>query len=312
MSFAVPTDDQKGTGVIPRPLGQEIDEEIRSDRKYGNPCAAGNGKEHFWKTFFMPKADCADDPLPSFKSNYTLPPRPYEIEIETTSGSIFAKVGFTSRAKLSSTSGSIRAHLVPLIFTNASAEDGNSYSGFNHKRVSIDTRTKSGSTLLSVTEPRFIEASKAVDDDDIEEDAVSTDSDTDTDLGINRYKEETEEEEDEGEDEDEDDGDDEVTIMKRGRHSFRRVRAKARHATHSGGLSVSYPQSWAGLVYATNGRRGKASVVGKGFDSINRRGGAVKGIKRPARDNEKEWWGSQGNMRVRLAGGGTGRVEFEL
>lgn len=91
------------------------------------------------------KSAQSSDPNDTHKA--TIPARPYELNIETRSGSIVAHVGFSTAAKLSSRSGSIVARLTPLVFPNAP------YLENKKSDVSIVTEARTGGTRVTVAEP---------------------------------------------------------------------------------------------------------------------------------------------------------------
>lgn len=83
-------------------------------------------------------------------ANPTLPSRPYEIDIETVSGSVSGRYIFSTAASIRTVSGSISAQLVPIVSHDPDA------SASNTTNISLDTSTVSGSTDLHLTEPYFI------------------------------------------------------------------------------------------------------------------------------------------------------------
>ena len=81
-----------------------------------------------------------------------LPIRPYEIDIETGSGSITGRYIFSTAASLRTKSGSISTQLVPIVSLDS---DGPWSSAAN---FSLTTSTDTGSTQLRLTEPYFVSA----------------------------------------------------------------------------------------------------------------------------------------------------------
>ncbi|KMP08104.1 hypothetical protein CIRG_07785 [Coccidioides immitis RMSCC 2394] len=95
------------------------------------------------------------------------------------------------------------------------------------------------------------------------------------------------------------------------RHSYE-LTATATHTTRGlGSVSVTYPPSWAGHVHAIASRTGNILVGGEGVQIIQRGKTFVDGVKEAERTLpiEKEWWGSRGDMNVKL-GGRTSMVQF--
>lgn len=81
-------------------------------------------------------------------ANESLPSRPYEVDIETTSGSVTGRYMFSTAASIRTGSGSISAQLVPVV-----SHSDASISGATN--VSLTTSTITGSTVLHLTEPYF-------------------------------------------------------------------------------------------------------------------------------------------------------------
>ncbi|WEW55278.1 hypothetical protein PRK78_000707 [Emydomyces testavorans] len=96
-------------------------------------------------------SNCKNKRPSRIKNLNPLSPRPYDIEIETRSGTINANIAFSTRAELSSRSGSINARLTPLVFHDADYLD-------SHRNVSITTTTRSGSTSFMLNEPLIFPA----------------------------------------------------------------------------------------------------------------------------------------------------------
>nr|KMM73194.1 hypothetical protein CPAG_09483 [Coccidioides posadasii RMSCC 3488] len=95
------------------------------------------------------------------------------------------------------------------------------------------------------------------------------------------------------------------------RHSYE-LTATATHTTRGlGSVFVTYPPSWAGHVHAIASRTGNILVGGEGVQIIQRGKTFVDGVKEAERTLpiEKEWWGSRGDMNVKL-GGRTSMVQF--
>ncbi|EZF69648.1 hypothetical protein H105_07944 [Trichophyton soudanense CBS 452.61] len=240
----------------------------------------------------------------SWQSNSSsLPPRPYEIDIETRSGNVFAVLGFSTHASVTTRSGNINTHLTPLVFENTT---------FPHNRrckrcddVSITTQTRSGNVSLKVTEPSFIapensepipEAQDNTPNHRIRIGARSNSSNRQ--AKWNRILE---------------------ALNKKPSHaevkpcSSSDLRVNAYHISrNSANMAISYPHSWAGRVIATDFRRGNVVLRGQGLEVIRRSPHGFLATKKPTvgRDEKKSWWGSEGNMSVGLES--RGPVEFDI
>lgn len=98
----------------------------------------------------------------------------------------------------------------------------------------------------------------------------------------------------------------------------------AQHITTTGSLSVTYPPTWAGSVYASVGGEGKGAQ-GTGAICLDGRGLKVQkdgqghgwGRREPKEDNPDDdgnndpvWWGSAGKMEVNLTTYQTGSITF--
>lgn len=81
-----------------------------------------------------------------------LPARPYIIDIETQSGSISGRFIFSHSISLSSSSGSITANLIPLVYSTSPPES-------DSQNVSVQTHTQTGSQQVCLTEPIFVGSS---------------------------------------------------------------------------------------------------------------------------------------------------------
>jgi len=81
-------------------------------------------------------------------SSAPVPARPYEIEIRTQTGSISARVIFSTHARIESTAGSITAALTPVVYAGSAS----------NKDISIYTRTIAGSQHVQITEPHIIKS----------------------------------------------------------------------------------------------------------------------------------------------------------
>lgn len=258
--------------------------------KLGNPSQSDADWKKQYNSFAHGcKGISRDDyPLQPFRANHTLSPRPYEVEIETNSGSIFAEVGFTSRAKISALSGSIEAHLVPLVFENASDEV---YRQIYGQGVSIETETLAGSSMISLAQPMFIDASEgkrsSVEDEAMDDDYTDDYSDDKGRKIANRSR----------------------------RGGSGPIKATAYHVCNgAGSVRASYPESWAGTVHATKGKGRGLSVTGDGLDIIStqRKDHLLNAVKRPVtHHNRKQWWGSHDKMEVEMSAN-TGSVEFDV
>ncbi|KAK2780616.1 hypothetical protein FQN53_001090 [Emmonsiellopsis sp. PD_33] len=211
-----------------------------------------------------------------------LAPRPYEIEIHTSSGSISGQLAFSNRVHISTISGSISANLVPLIFTHPGDDDGDDdddgdYNDLPLSNISIITSTKTGSTQVSLAEPYFPPPlpppggpRRALNGDDK-------------------------------------DG--------RGRKPSYPTRPSitAKHiAAGTGSLHVTYPPSWAGRIQAASTGTGKGHVLVGGEGVLVRSTAnetAVEGRRYPDEEERAEWWGATGEMNVTVASEG-GQVNF--
>ncbi|GAD94997.1 hypothetical protein PVAR5_3631 [Paecilomyces variotii No. 5] len=74
-------------------------------------------------------------------SSSHLPPRPYELEIQTVSGSIYGRFVFSKSASLQSESGSINGVIIPVVYDDLPSN------------ISLSTATVSGHHHIRVTEP---------------------------------------------------------------------------------------------------------------------------------------------------------------
>lgn len=90
------------------------------------------------------------------EANSGLPFRPYELEIETASGSVSGRYIFSTFASIRTGSGSISAQLVPIVSVGSDALGG-------ERSISLATTTSSGSTDLHLTEPYLINSTGAKD-----------------------------------------------------------------------------------------------------------------------------------------------------
>ncbi|KAK2738181.1 hypothetical protein FQN57_007156 [Myotisia sp. PD_48] len=220
----------------------------------------------------------------------TLPPRPYEIEIQTKSGSINAKVGFTTRAKFSSTSGSINTVLTPFIFSDPAIYQPRGCHGSTCSNVDIQTSIRSGNLFLKLVEPMFFNESSTLNIDSKQADRYSHSR-----FGWSSKMSPPRK------------GDDD--------RSFE-LKATASHKDRgSGPVSFVYPHSWAGVVRAGNWGSGPVSLKGYGLDvDAGRHRGEVFGKKKATtKPGEKGyWWGSSGDMEVEIRGGGSGPISFQV
>jgi hypothetical protein len=78
-------------------------------------------------------------------SGINLPPRPYALDIETTSGPISGRFIFTAAARLVSTeaAGSITATLIPIVY----------HDNDQPRNISVNTQTQTASQQIRATEP---------------------------------------------------------------------------------------------------------------------------------------------------------------
>lgn len=83
-------------------------------------------------------------------ANQIPPSRPYEIDIETVSGSVSGRYIFSTAARIRTLSGSISAQLVPIVSHDPDAPTSNTTN------ISLSTETDSGSTDIRLTEPYVI------------------------------------------------------------------------------------------------------------------------------------------------------------
>lgn len=79
-----------------------------------------------------------------------LPPRPYELEIQTVSGSIYGRFVFSKNASLQSESGSINGVVIPVVYDDLPSN------------ISLSTATVSGHHHIRVTEPFLVSDSGAM------------------------------------------------------------------------------------------------------------------------------------------------------
>lgn len=83
--------------------------------------------------------------------------RPYELDIETTSGSISGQFFFSTSARLSSESGSISARFLPVVrLMNSRKVDCKEEDYFVADTALLTTWTGSGSQNVYLTSPRFV------------------------------------------------------------------------------------------------------------------------------------------------------------
>ncbi|KAK3321485.1 hypothetical protein B0T19DRAFT_432440 [Cercophora scortea] len=80
-----------------------------------------------------------------------IPPRDYRVDVHTTSGNIKAALAFSSTAALRSTSGAVRAQLLPVL--------DSSLAGLGKKSAWLETATTSGNVHLKVLEPLWVDTS---------------------------------------------------------------------------------------------------------------------------------------------------------
>lgn len=144
-------------------------------------------------------------------SNQTILARPYIIDIESHSGSIFGRFTFSRSINLSSSTGSITATLIPVIYTDATES--------HPQTVTVHTHTQDGSQQIRLTEPIIIGKSH---------DGSGSGSESGSGSGSeddrNSYP---------------------LTSL-----SYPNPRALASHESQSGSMHVSYPRQWAGNVRA--------------------------------------------------------------
>ncbi|EFE39640.1 conserved hypothetical protein [Trichophyton verrucosum HKI 0517] len=214
----------------------------------------------------------------SWQSNSSsLPPRPYEIDIETRSGNVFAVLGFSTHASVTTRSGNINTHLTPLVFENTT---------FPHNRrckrcddISITTQTRSGNVSLKVTEPSFIIAPEKSEHTPEAQDNTPHPK---------------------------------IRIDTRSNSSSRQEKWNRILEALNKKPSHAEPHSWAGHVVATDFRRGNVVLRGEGLEVVRRSRHGFLATKKPTvgRDDKKSWWGSEGNMSVGLES--RGPVEFDV
>lgn len=83
------------------------------------------------------------------------------------------------------------------------------------------------------------------------------------------------------------------------------------HSAITGGISITYPRSWAGRVQASSWV-GYVRLEGDGLQ-VTRDGNGLTGIKTPSEDGGRgshKWWGSRGDMNASLAVTGAGAIHF--
>lgn len=91
--------------------------------------------------------ECAEYGNGKYQNPHTLPLRPYEIEIETDSGTISGRFIVSTSVHLSTKSGSINANLIPIVSDL-------------EQSVSILTQTTSGSQQIHLTNPVYLYSSQ--------------------------------------------------------------------------------------------------------------------------------------------------------
>ncbi|KAK2841582.1 hypothetical protein FQN49_006115 [Arthroderma sp. PD_2] len=255
-----------------------------------------NGKTHIdlMKAAYLEKPAMSHS---SWKSAPALQPRPYEVDIQTKSGNVFAVVGFSTHASISTHSGSISAHLTPLIFENTVFPNAQKCKYCDD--ISIRTNTRSGNVWVSVTEPSFIASSEPEQPSKDEVDSILSNKRLDT--RRNRHNRPSKW--------------DRIleALNKKPDHggfitcAQPELKANAYHSSRcSGNMAVSYPHSWAGKVTARSRKPGNVVLQGEGLHVIDSSRGGKKLVatKKPTtgRDDKMSWWGSEGNMGVFVNG----------
>ncbi|EFQ97983.1 hypothetical protein MGYG_01019 [Nannizzia gypsea CBS 118893] len=258
-----------------------------------------------FKEVFLKDPALSHHPWQSNSSS--IPPRPYEFNIETRNGNVFAVLGFSTHAAIKTQWGNINTHLTPLVFENTTFYKNTECKDCDD--ISITTHTRSGNVFLSVTEPSFIASEKP---EHVPGDTASNAPNTkmridprspDTNIqkawdrilkALNKTPDHSE--------------------VKACSHS--ELNVSAYHKSYnSGNMAISYPNSWAGRVLAMTSRRGNAVLRGKGLEVTGRSpdGRSALAAKKPTigHDDKNSWWGSEGNMRVNLDAL-RGSVEFDV
>ncbi|EEQ28077.1 hypothetical protein McanMca71_007043 [Microsporum canis] len=223
----------------------------------------------------------------------SLPPRPYEIDIQTRSGNIFAVVGFSTHASFSTRTGTISAHLTPLVFENTILKDSECKDCDD---VSIRTHTRSGNVWLSVTEPSFIASEKR---ENAPEGTANAADGKHLDTRKNHHNRPNKW--------------DRILEALNRKPSIAEpkpcsrsgLKASSYHTSRwSGNMAISYPHSWAGNVLAKTRSPGHIFLRGDGLEVTDRsgKGKELVGTKMPTvgRDDKMSWWGSEGNMDVSI------------
>ncbi|KAK2812621.1 hypothetical protein FQN50_001266 [Emmonsiellopsis sp. PD_5] len=241
-------------------------------------------------SFYHDQAD-GDEDSTSTGYRTALAPRPYEIEIHTSSGSISGQLAFSNRVHISTISGSISANLVPLIFTypgddddddDDRDDDGDYNDRLPLSNISIITSTKTGSTQVSLAEPYFPPPPPPGGPR----------------RSLNRHNSP---------------GDNDKDGRGRKPNYPARPSITAKHiAAGTGSLHVTYPPSWAGRIHAASTGKGKGHVLVGGDGVLVRSTAnetAVEGRRYPDEEERAEWWGATGEMNVTVASEG-GQVNF--
>lgn len=176
----------------------------------------------------------------------SIPYRPYEIKIHTTSGAITGTLLFTSTAQLKTASGSISVSFTPVVSLDDPVNVAN-----------LVTKSHSGSQSISVNEPLIIDSSESA-------------------------------------------------------HSVEDTPSiTASHSTGCGSIQVEYPHSWAGNVTALSS--GSIAFGGEDLEVTEDGDGHTKAVKRPSSDEQqREWWGSRGDMDVVLESRNSGAIVFHV
>ncbi|EZF32154.1 hypothetical protein H109_08020 [Trichophyton interdigitale MR816] len=239
----------------------------------------------------------------SWQSNSSLPPRPYEIDIQTRSGNVFAVLGFSTHASVTTRSGNISTHLTPLVFENTTFPQNRRCKRCDD--VSITTRTRSGNVSLKVTEPSFIAPEKPEHipeaQDNIPHSKMRIDTRSNSSSRQEKWNRILQ------------------ALNKKPSHaelkpcSHSELRVNAYHISrNSANMAISYPRSWAGRVIATDFRHGNVVLRGEGLEVVRRSPHGFLATKKPTvgLDDKKSWWGSKGNMSVGLES--RGLVEFDI
>lgn len=238
-----------------------------------------------------------------------IPPRPYEVDIATNSGSVSGRLLFTTTASVTTgDGGSISAVLVPAVIhqhnanANTNNDTNNNINNNDNNPVFIYTRTGSGGIQnIRLSEPIVT----SPDDEQVwvqqsqnQDQASNPDSDSDSDRRKQHILH------DSPPDTSHPHPPPPLVGLPLG--------PDASHIVGQGGkMNIHYPPSWAGEVHAHAGR-GRAHVNGTGMrvmDSLDEHEHVGFGLREVGSgggggggdgDGDGGWWGGRGDMNVSL------------